>query len=93
MKLDFPDAAVRTRIHPAKIVHDFQKADGQGFELSAHLHRRVDRGLSFEMIPRFGERNAGQLRHFRRETGSEFRMRIDARSHRGSALRQFLDAG
>ena len=80
-------------LEEANVIRDFEKADGDGFEMAARLDDAVLGALRFEMILRFAERNAGSLLEMAHHFGRKIVMPIEPGADGGAAEREFLKGG
>ena len=82
---DLPQSRPRPRGDEPDVVGDLVQADGDGFEHSAGLNQRVQRGLGLEVVGRFLDQHSGSLRDGLAGPGGEFHMGVHAGAHRGAA--------
>src|SRR3546814_7868002 len=64
---ELAEAAAGPRAHQANIVGDLGKRHGERAQRGRQMDEDVVRGQGFELVARALEREAGQLRYFRRE--------------------------
>src|SRR3546814_12850973 len=77
---ELAEAAAGPRAPQANVVGDLGKRHGERAQRGRQMDEDVVRGQGFELVARAPEREAGQLRYFRREGFAEPRRRVEPRA-------------
>jgi hypothetical protein len=86
---EFAESSVGSAGHPAEVVGDLGKGDGQSLEEATHFHECIAGGLGFDVIEGFLPRQIGEAREFYDGMRRKVWVAVDAGAHRGASKGEF----